>query len=190
MIFLPNENIRCPRAYRLNSWESTTPWTALRDTYPVLMEMISISGFFLIFGKSSLAPPNRLPLSFFWPRSLTEWPLNQVQDKHWHDTQIHGYLLFSINTFVIIFDFFFSREKSILEKMGSFEHKKKYNKKKESVPSTDYICQCFVHSMCTFGKGSGSLKITSQVNTILTSYHNATERLSRVSGLPAVFWQY
>lgn len=45
------------------------------------MEMISISGFFLIFGKSNRAPPSRLPLSFFGPSRRTEWP---SQHTHTH----------------------------------------------------------------------------------------------------------
>lgn len=51
----------------------------LQTAYPVLMEMISISGFFLIFGKSRRAPPKRFPFSFFWPSRRTEWPSKQTQ---------------------------------------------------------------------------------------------------------------
>lgn len=89
VIFLPQENIQlplgvtCPWTYKVIS-SSSSCQEQLRDTHPVLIEMISINGFFLIFGKSSLAPPNRFPLSFFWPRSLTEWPSNQAQDTHQH----------------------------------------------------------------------------------------------------------
>lgn len=55
-------------------------WMFVRHTaYPVLMEIISISGFFLILGKSSRAPPSRFPFSFFWPSRRTEWPWTQTQ---------------------------------------------------------------------------------------------------------------
>lgn len=48
--------------------------TCVSVSYPVLMEMISIRGFFLILGRSSLAPPSLRPPSFFWPNRRTEWP--------------------------------------------------------------------------------------------------------------------
>lgn len=55
-------------------------WMFVRHTaYPVLMEIISISGFFLILGKSSRAPPSLFPFSFFWPSRRTEWPWTQTQ---------------------------------------------------------------------------------------------------------------
>ncbi len=50
-------------------------------SYPVLMEMISISGFFLILGRSSRAPPRRLPFSFFWPSRRTEWPATHTRSR-------------------------------------------------------------------------------------------------------------
>lgn len=43
-------------------------------SYPVLIEMISMRGFFLILGRSSLAPPSLRPPSFFCPNRRTEWP--------------------------------------------------------------------------------------------------------------------
>lgn len=78
-------------------------WASLRDTYPVLMEMISISGFFLIFGKSNGAPPNRLPLLFFWPSSLTEWPSNKAYrcTLAWV-TELHSRLLLSANVLIYL----------------------------------------------------------------------------------------
>lgn len=84
-------------------------WTA---AYPVLMEMISISGFFLIFGKSNGAPPNRFPLSFFWPSSLTEWPSNKAHRPAlaWV-AQFHFNLLLSANVLIFSFNFFFHEKK-------------------------------------------------------------------------------
>lgn len=44
----------------------------LCPSYPVLIEMISMRGFFLILGRSSLAPPSLRPPSFFCPSRRTE----------------------------------------------------------------------------------------------------------------------
>ena len=44
--------------------------------YPVLMAMISTSGFFLTFGRLRSAPPVFRPSRFFWPNSRTVWPFS------------------------------------------------------------------------------------------------------------------
>lgn len=97
----------------LNSWNILNIlWGSWRAAYPVLMEMISISGFFLIFGKSNGAPPNRFPLSFFWPSSLTEWPSNKAHRPAlaWV-AQFHFNLLLSTNVLIFSFNFFFYEKK-------------------------------------------------------------------------------
>lgn len=99
----------------LNSWNILNSlWGSWRAAYPVLMEMISISGFFLIFGKSNGAPPNRFPLSFFCPSSLTEWPSNKAHRPAlaWV-TQFHFNLLLSTNVLIFSFNFFFCEKKKI-----------------------------------------------------------------------------
>lgn len=107
---------------------------SLKAAYPVLMEMISISGFFLIFGKSSRAPPNRFPLSFFWPSSLTEWPSNEAYKYTltWV-SQLHFNLLLSTNVLMFAFNFFFYGRKKKPREDVIIEPKKNTAKEKNVV---------------------------------------------------------
>lgn len=117
--FFPKKMFNCftlshAQRENLNSWTILNIlWVSLRDTYPVLMEMISISGFFLIFGKSNRAPPKRFPLFFFWPSSLTEWPSNKTYKYTLASaTELHFNLLLS-NLLIFSFTFFFYETNNI-----------------------------------------------------------------------------
>lgn len=74
-----SEAVKLNLGLKLNIFCTSVFCTSVAVSYPVLMEMISMRGFFLILGKSSLAPPSLRPPSFFWLNRRTEWPEN---NKH------------------------------------------------------------------------------------------------------------
>ena len=49
-----------------------------QETHPVLMAIISISGFFRILGRSKAAPPILRPSLFFLPSSRTVLPRVEI----------------------------------------------------------------------------------------------------------------